>query len=138
MDKEVILKNLKDGYNCSQTVLMYFSEKYKVDLQTAAAIAKGFESGMFMAKTCGAVSGAYMVLGLAFANLTREQLQQKVNAFNEAFQSKMFSLKCEELLGVNINIGNHLQEAYDSGKIPSTCPKAVMTAIEILENMLVE
>lgn len=136
MNKEKIFNYLSDGYNCSQTVFMYFAEKYKISLKNAGAISKAFESGMFNGDTCGAVSGAYMILGLHFSDMKRNEFNKKINYFNNLFKSKMSYLKCEELLGININIENNMQKAIDNGKIHSICPNAVITAIEILETMI--
>lgn len=136
MNKDLILKYLNDGYNCSQTIFMYFSKNYNIDIQIAANISKAFESGMFNGDTCGAVSGAYMVLGLHFSDLSRNDLNNKINYFNSLFKEKMSHIKCEELLGININIENNMQKALDSGKIQSICPNAIFTSIEILEKMI--
>ena len=52
--------------NCAQTVVTSFSEELGIERDLAFKIAMGFGGGMGRtARTCGAVTGAYIVLGLA-------------------------------------------------------------------------
>ena len=52
--------------NCAQSVLSVFCQEFKLDRNQALRIAMGFGGGMGRTgKTCGAVTGAYMVLGLS-------------------------------------------------------------------------
>ena len=54
-----------EGYNCSQAVLLAFSDRTGLDKETAARLASSFGGGLArMREVCGAVSGAAMVLGL--------------------------------------------------------------------------
>ncbi|MGA2258902.1 MAG: C-GCAxxG-C-C family protein [Thermoguttaceae bacterium] len=59
------LSRFAESFNCSQAVLSAYAGQLGLDEETAAKIASGFGGGMGrMADTCGAVTGAYMVLGL--------------------------------------------------------------------------
>lgn len=139
MNKELVFEMLSEGYNCSQTVLSYFSERYGLDKNIAKKIAKPFESGMFQKSNCGAVSGAYMVLGLEFSRDdegNREEILLKVKEFNEKFIKKMESKNCFDLLGIDVSIKENLQEAMERGLIERVCPNAILSSIEILEEMI--
>ncbi len=62
---ENAVSRFAEGYNCSQAVLSAYAEQLGVDGETALKIAAGFGGGLGrMAETCGAVTGAFMVLGL--------------------------------------------------------------------------
>ena len=53
-----------EGYNCSQAVLLSYSDITGLDDKTAAMLASGFGGGMGrMREVCGAVSGMFIVLG---------------------------------------------------------------------------
>ena len=50
-------------YNCCQSVLVPFAEKMGVSEEQAYALGAHFGSGMRHGSTCGALTGALMVLG---------------------------------------------------------------------------
>ena len=51
-----------EGYNCSQAVLLSYSDITGLDDKTAAMLASGFGGGMGrMREVCGAVSGMFIV-----------------------------------------------------------------------------
>ena len=53
------------GFACSQAVLSAYAAEHGLDKDAALKVSAGFGGGMGrMAQTCGAVTGAYMVLGL--------------------------------------------------------------------------
>lgn len=58
---QIAIENFKT-LNCAQSVLLSYSADFNMDEMTALKIASGFGRGMAMGKTCGAVTGAYMVL----------------------------------------------------------------------------
>lgn len=139
MIREKVMEIMGGGKNCSQTVLLYFAERFSLDKSMAEKISKAFESGMFKGDQCGAVSGALMVIGLAFSKESpdnRALLKEKTEEFKLEFKKRMGSTVCEDLLGINISTDENLKEAFESGKIANTCPNAVINAIEILESML--
>lgn len=139
MNSELVNKLMGDGYNCSQTVLLYFKDRFNLDENIAKRIAQGFESGMFNGSVCGAVSGAYMVLSLEYGDgskNTRTLLKDKINEFLERFKKDESSIICEDLLGINIKEDENLQKAFNDGTIVKVCPKAITKSIEILEDML--
>ena len=65
---EEAVERFKKGFNCSQAVFGTFSEQVGLDCETACKVATGFGGGMRMGGTCGAVTGAFMALGLKYGN----------------------------------------------------------------------
>ena len=57
---------MQEGYMCSESVVMAYAEKFGLERELAARITGGFAGGMAQGKTCGALSGAVMVLGLKY------------------------------------------------------------------------
>ena len=73
-----------EGYACSQSMLMAFSHRYGLDIETAKRIASTFGGGMSrLRKTCGALTGAFMVLGLEFGNVIPNDMDTKLGAYKK-------------------------------------------------------
>lgn len=125
--------------NCSQSVLLSHAEELNLDRTTALRIALGFGGGMAMGETCGAVTGAYMVLGMKAKfdgkNIQDVKAETKVavRRFNELFIAKHGSLQCKKLLGVDISTPEGSAEANEKDLFNVVCSKLVGSAAEILE-----
>lgn len=87
LKEDIISKaeNLFDeGYACSQSVLLAFADRFELDERTAKLIASTFGGGMGrLRETCGAVTGGFMVLGLAFGNENPSDMESKLNAYKK-------------------------------------------------------
>jgi C_GCAxxG_C_C family probable redox protein len=99
MDRlKIAMSRFADGFNCSQAVFAAFADDFGLDGETALKIASGFGGGMGrMAETCGAVTGAMMVLGLKFGSASPDQkakelVYAKVKAFADCFKARNGSL----------------------------------------------
>lgn len=139
LNHEKIDELSKKGYNCSQTVLCYFSEELGLDEETALKISCPFEMGMYESGQCGAVTAGYMVLGLKCGSTDfdrRIELAKKTLAFKNEFKEKMGSTNCKELLGMKVMEGNNMEKAEEEGLLESVCGKAIQTAIIALEKLL--
>lgn len=132
------IENFK-SLNCAQSVLLSCADELKLDKNTAMKVALGFGGGMTMGETCGAVTGAYMVLGLNSKTEGKSLPEIKADAkaevrkFNELFLAKHGSLKCKKLLGVNISTHEGSAKANEKNLFDTICPKLVGSASEILE-----
>ena len=61
---EIALDYFSKGFNCAQSVLISCADILKIEEEKALRIASGFGGGMGgMQETCGAVTGAFMVIG---------------------------------------------------------------------------
>jgi C_GCAxxG_C_C family probable redox protein len=131
-----------EGYNCSQAVLSAYAPILGLAEETALKIASGFGGGMGrMAETCGAVTGALMVLGLKHGTTSpdreaRERVYEQVREFAKRFKARNGSLLCRELLSCDLSTPEGLQQARDADFVSKICPKFVRDAAEILEEML--
>ena len=140
---ETAVSCFKQGFSCSQAILSTFGEQFGLDRETALRLAAGFGGGMgCMAGTCGAVTGAFMVLGLKYEVTSPEDRQAKeltykrVREFAARFSERNGSLECRNLLGYDISSPEGYQIVKDKGLISALCPKFVRDAAEILEEML--
>lgn len=141
METTQIKEEFLDGIDCGQVVLSHFAPKLGLSDETAKRIASPFGAGMFDARICGAVVGAYLVLGLKYGHDAKNQgdkkntLVQKMRAFDAAFLEKHDSLTCKELLGYDISDEEEKAVILEKGLLFDFCPAAVRDAIEILEAM---
>lgn len=140
---ETAVSCFKQGFSCSQAILSTFGEQFGLDRETALKLAAGFGGGMGrMAGTCGAVTGAFMVLGLKYGTVSPEDKQakeltyKKVREFAVRFKEQNGSVECRELLGCEISTSEGLQIVKKKELISTLCPKFVRDAAEILEEML--
>lgn len=133
----------KEGSNCSQAVISVYAEDFGLSRENALKIAHGFGGGMGrMTHTCGAVTGAFMVLGLKYGNAdihdkeARERIYGLVREFARRFENRNGSIVCRELLGCDISKPAGAAAAKENGLFTSVCPKMVGDAVEILEEMM--
>ena len=142
---EQAVRKFRKGFNCSQAVLSVYAEEFGLCRETALKIACGFGGGMGrMALTCGAVTGAFMVIGLKYGNVdaNEKEIKEKtyglVREFARRFEKRNGSSICRELLGCDISEPEGLRSAKENGLFTSVCPGLVRDAVEILEEMLAE
>ncbi len=129
--------------NCAQSVLSSYSTQYGLDQEKALKIATGFGGGMGrFGRTCGAVTGAYMVIGLKYGMGIEEDVEAKektyqvIREFSKRFQELHGSELCKELLGCDINTSEG-KEYYDQNEFfEKKCLQYVKNATEILEVLL--
>lgn len=139
MDKKSLLVDGQfSKFNCSQTVLSLFAPELGIDEKTALRIASGFGGGMACAETCGAVTGAYMVIGMKHGHSTpnpdeKAATKSKIKHFNEEFLKHHNSLKCKELLGIDISKMDGAEQASEKGLYKTHCPEFIKTACNILD-----
>ena len=131
------------GFNCSQLVTKYFSEKLNYDENLAAGMALAFGGGMGRTqKTCGAVTGAYMVIGVYNDRINISQNEKKLAAyemlqnFNEKFTEMNGTTNCYELLGVDLKTEEGQKEFNEKQLSENICQKCVRDSIQILNEMI--
>ena len=93
------------GYNCSQSVVIAFSDLTGLDTEQSARLASSFGGGMGrMREVCGAVSGMYLVLGMLYGYsdpLDYEGKRQQYGVIQELaakFRERAGSIVCREIL----------------------------------------
>jgi C_GCAxxG_C_C family probable redox protein len=132
-----------EGFMCSQAVLSTYSGQFGLDLETALKISAAFGGGMGrMGETCGAVTGACMVIGLKYGRTTVQDTQSHENTnrlvkeFVDRFKSLNGSIVCRELLGCDLSTPDGLKTFVEKKLRDIVCPKFVRDAAEIVEQLL--
>ena len=129
-----------EKFNCAQAILSTYCEEFGMDKATAMKVACGFGAGMGrLQETCGAVSGAYLLFGLIYGKVDREDDPAKektyalVQEFSQRFEERNKTTNCRKLLGVDL-INGDKQTAVE--RVQTICPQVVRDAAEIVEQML--
>jgi C_GCAxxG_C_C family probable redox protein len=93
-------------------------------------------------ETCGAVTGAMMVIGLKHGKTkpdndeARERTYELVAEFMSRFKSRNGTILCRELLGHDMSTPEGIEEIRKKNLVVTLCPKFVQGAAEIVEEML--
>ncbi len=139
---ERALDEFKSGLNCSQAVLAAYAEESGLDAEIALKISCGFGGGMGRSGgTCGAVTGAFMVIGLkACAPHPGDAISQTrtyalIQAFVQEFEARNASISCRQLLGCDLSTDEGFNDARRTGLVEERCPRYVQDAVEIIEEM---
>jgi C_GCAxxG_C_C family probable redox protein len=132
-----------EGFSCSQAVFSAFSEELGLDRAAALKISTAFGGGMAsMGLTCGAVTGALMVIGLkngrteAIDAAAKEKTYELAKEFVRRFSERHGFIVCRELLGVDISTPEGKERASEQGLFSTLCPRFVADAAEILEEII--
>lgn len=131
-----------EGCACSQAIMSEYCEQFNLDHKTALNLSAAFAGGIRMGKTCGAVTGALMVLGLKFSKHAsekpedRRKVYETVGEFTKKFIEINGSTECKDLLSFDISTAEGLQIAKDKNLFKTICPKFVKGAVELLESMI--
>ncbi len=141
--QEAAVSCFRKGFNCSQAVFSAFAPEFGVDEETAYRVACAFGGGLAgSGETCGAVTGALMVLGLkygmtAFRNQqAKEETYAHVLSFLREFAARHASTKCRDLLGCDIHTPEARAQAKAAGLFETRCPVFVRDAAQIVETLI--
>jgi C_GCAxxG_C_C family probable redox protein len=124
-------------------VLSTYGPRFGLDRETGLRIAGAFGAGIARTgETCGAVTGALMVLGLKHAKLrpddddSRELSYALAQEFMDAFRERNGSLLCRDLLGVDVSTPEGLAAVRKQDLFATVCPRYVREAAELLDKLL--
>lgn len=131
-------------FSCAQSVFAAIAPRMGMDEDTALKTAACFGAGMArQGQTCGAVTGALMVLGLAYGATDSERSSKelaygKAQEFIRNFKGKRGTTVCRELVGFDLSDDEQLKAARDSGAFIKICVPIVQEAVGMLEATLPE
>jgi C_GCAxxG_C_C family probable redox protein len=130
------------GYNCAQSVLLSFADDMKFSKELAQKMAAGFGGGMGkQQETCGAVTGAIMVLGLLKGENVNnnEELKSEsygsVKEMTKKFVAEFKSTKCRDLIGCDLNTTEGAARFKEEKIMETVCADCVKKAVEIVESI---
>ena len=116
-------KKLSGRYSCSQAVLTSYPDLTGLDEETAMNAAAAFSAGMGnMEGTCGALTGAGIVLGLYHKD--KVKAMKAMRQVMTQFQAQNGATQCRLLKGVG------------TGRVLRECHDCVADAARLLEEAL--
>jgi C_GCAxxG_C_C family probable redox protein len=140
---EKAISCFSEGFMCSQAVLSAYAGQFGMDRETALKVSAAFGGGMGrMGETCGAVTGAFMVIGLKYGRLavtdtkSHEKTNRLVREFVGRFKSLNGSIVCRELLGCDLSMPDGQKTFVDKKLRDTLCTKFVRDAAEIVRQLL--
>lgn len=142
MTKEEVCQLFMAGIDCSQVVTGACAEKMGMTKEQARKMSACFGGGMMCGETCGAVTGALMVLGMVFGHSEENDGDQKgvmagkVAEFKKRFLEKYPSDMCREILGHDISKPGEMDKVLEKGLMFDLCPQIVLDVLPILEELV--
>ena len=135
------VSTFQSGFNCSQAILSTYGPECGLSPLDSLRVSCGFGGGMRRGDTCGAVTGALMVLGLRCGpqntsdTSAKNNVYSKVTDFCSRYESRCGSVVCRDILGCDISTAEGMEHARNNNLFAAVCPKMVQIAAEILEEM---
>ena len=141
MENETAVEIFSKGYNCSQAVFASHSAELGLDAVSAKKVAAAFGGGIaHNGKTCGAVTGALMLLGLRYGkykdgdNESKERTYKIANEFMGKFKDEFGSIKCKDLIKFDVSKPEEYLRAKEAGVFQNICPSLVKRSSELVED----
>lgn len=145
--KEKVKRLFTSGYNCSQAVFAAYSDLYGMEEETALKLSASFGGGMGrMREVCGAVSGMFMVAGLATGSADCSDKEAKKHNYDvvqkmaaEFKKVSGGSIICRELMGIDKNADT--SDTTPDARTPEyyqkrPCVQLVQDAADVIEKVL--
>jgi C_GCAxxG_C_C family probable redox protein len=130
------------GYNCAQSVVLSFADDLKYSKELAQKISAGFGGGMGkQQETCGAVTGAIMVLGLLKGEEVNNNDELKSEAYasvkelTKEFTAVYNTTNCKELIGCDLNTPEGAAKFKEEKIMENVCTGCVAKAVEIVDSI---
>ena len=105
---EMAVSLFKEGFNCSQSVVAAFADKYGFTREQALKMSASFGGGIGrMRETCGAACGLFLLAGLETGATEGADRDGKaanyalVQELAEEFKLRNGALRCADLLGLS-------------------------------------
>ena len=131
------------GMNCAQAVLAAFSDDLNFDNLLAMQISSGFGGGMGRLQgTCGAVTGAFMVLGIytsgKYSDIDerKDLLNVYIQELNARFTAIHSTSNCAKLLGIDLKTPEGRQTMQDQNLSQRICCKCISDSVDILADII--
>lgn len=141
-DRVKLARELFKKCNCSQAVLGACGPTHGLDQSTCLDLAASFGAGMGrMGKTCGALTGGFMVLGLRHGKEMRDDPQRgrdtlyaRVQKLAAQFEAAHGSTECRALIGIDMTTSEGRAEFAARNLHATVCTDLVVSVVEMLED----
>lgn len=145
---EKAIERHASGFGCAQCVASVFAEEMGASEVAAQKMALGLGGGIGRSgEVCGAASGGVMVIGMKYGVDTMDGEANKVakdkvyaldQKFLQLYKERTGALRCNDILGFDMNDAEARKAALEKGVFAKTCNKCISDSVEILEKLLAE
>jgi len=144
LKSDIAGETFRSGFSCSQAVFTAFVNDDGFDREAAFKLSQAMGGGMaHLGFTCGAVTGAFLAIGLRHGRSRAEDLAAKektyavMTEFARRFKARHGDdLSCPGLIGCDLGTPAGLREADEKNLFQTRCAAFVRDAAEILEDLL--
>ena len=140
---EKAVERFKGGLKCSQAIVATYCSALGLEEEIGVKVAAAFGGGMgHTGKTCGAITGAMMVIGLHCSKEGCSTAQAKARSYTLAselmktFQTRHVYTNCKDLVGQDLSTDEGMRTAREDDLFGTLCAAFVYSAAKILEEML--
>ncbi len=137
------VSHAEEGFLCSESVLMALGECLGVFNEVIPRIATGFGAGIGRrGEVCGALAGGVMGLGLRFGRDIAEERDDGrrpywySTEFIQNFRARHGSVRCGDLLGLDLSRPEDAQRYREAGLWESTCRDLIAAAAGLAYDLL--
>ena len=132
-----------EGYSCAQSLLAVYGPGLGMDREAALRLAAPLGGGLSRTDgPCGAAAGAILVLGLKHGHTHpdddsgAEFIRGLTQEFLRRYDERKGSTMCTDILGANLSLPGGTERVEAEGLSSKSCPDAVRTAAQLLEELL--
>lgn len=133
-----------EGYTCSQAIVLAFAEEMQMDTRQLLLLSAPFGGGMGrLREVCGAVSGAFMVLGALYGtdieknHAAKAALYARVQTLAASIRAQNGSIICRELLaGIATDVGGAPEARTSEYYKKRPCPQIIADVAYLLAEYL--
>lgn len=139
---EAAVARFREGLHCSEAVMEAWAPNLGVDARFARTISLPLAGGSGVGGECGAVAGAFLVLGLKFGaggpenNETFMTVMTKVRELADGFKRRHGALNCCDLLGLDVFTEQGHKEFLAKGMRQTHCARYIEDVMNLLEQMV--
>ncbi|MCE5174590.1 MAG: C-GCAxxG-C-C family protein [Bacteroidales bacterium] len=143
--EEKAVQSFRSGLNCAQAVITAYADRLHFDYKQALCLSCGFGGGMGrLQETCGAVTGAFMILGFHNCKKYSNNKDRKngtyamVQKFAASFKEKNGKTDCRSLLGCDLTTEEGQKYLKEHNLHETICEKCILDAIAITDELIKE
>lgn len=137
------IQSFKSGLNCAQSVINSFADDLPVNIDQALGMSVGFGAGMGrLQETCGAVTGAFMVLGMYNSGRYSDNKEKKeasyamIQQYNKRFTAVHGTTNCKSLLNCDLRTTEGQRQFHHNNLHEEVCEKCIATSVKIIEDLI--
>jgi C_GCAxxG_C_C family probable redox protein len=140
--EEIAVESFGEGLNCAQSVVVSFADEMNFDRNLGLSMSCGFGGGMGrLQETCGAATGAFMILGVHTCKKLTDIKQRKevtyagIQEFSEKFKAIHGTMNCKSLINCDLRTEEGHRYLKEHNLSKTVCEKCITDAVRIIEEI---